>query len=102
MHHRRRRRPGPLQKRHCLARYFGVVRGLKQSGKSTKTRASIAPMGNLRITLWLRTFYERLRAAGKPAKLALVAAPGKLTHAVYSLDKHGRPFEIRTEHAPVA
>jgi len=45
---------------------------------------------------WLRAFYLRLRAAGKPAKLALIAAMRKLLHAVYSVAKHRRPF-VTTE-----
>lgn len=97
----------------ALAAYLGVVPGLKQSGKSTRTRAPTAPMGNTRLRMalwmpvltavrrnaWLRAFYQRLRTAGKPPKLALVAAMRKLMHAVYSVAKHRRPFEIRTQQA---
>ena len=56
----------------------------------------------VRRNAWLRAFYERLRAAGKPPKLALVAAMRKLMHAVYSVAKHRRPFEIRTEQGRAA
>jgi transposase len=93
----------------ALAAYVGVVPGLRQSGKSSRNRAPIAPMGNARLRMalwmpvltavrrnaWLGAFYERLRAAGKPAKLALVAALRKLMHAVYSVAKHRKPFELR-------
>jgi hypothetical protein len=38
----------------------------------------------------------RLRAAGKPPKLALIAAMRKLLHAIYSVAKNRRPF-VNTE-----
>lgn len=105
--------PARFRSADALAAYLGVVPGLRQSGKSTSARAPIAPMGNARLRMalwmpvltavrrnaWLRAFYERLRAAGKPPKLALVAAMRKLMHAVYSVAKHRKPFEIRTEQA---
>jgi transposase len=108
--------PARFRSANALAAYLGVVPGLKQSGKSYKSRAPIAPIGNARLRMalwmpiigavrrnpWLRAFYERLRAAGKPPKLALVAALRKLMHAVYSVAKHRRPFEIRTEQARAA
>jgi transposase len=50
----------------------------------------------IRLNPWLRAFYQRLRAAGKPPKLALIAAMRKLLHAVYSVAKHRRPF-VTTE-----
>ncbi|WGR54685.1 transposase [Paracoccus versutus] len=86
----------------AFAAYVGVVAGLRQSGKqSDRIRAPITPIGNARLRRalwmpvlvavrrnpWLRAFYERLRAAGKPPKLALVAALRKLLHAVYSVAK---------------
>jgi transposase len=46
----------------------------------------------VRLNPWLRAFYLRLRAAGKPPKLALIAAMRKLLHAVYSVAKNRRPF----------
>jgi transposase len=104
--------PARFKSAGAFAAYVGVVPGLRQSGKqSGRTRAPIAPMGNaqlrralwmpvlgaVRCNPWLRAFYERLRAAGKPAKLALVAALRKLLHAVYSVAKNRRPFLIETE-----
>jgi transposase len=95
----------------AFAAYVGVVPGLKQSGKRTGERARLAPLGNARLRMalwmpvlgavrrnaWLRSFYERLRAAGKPPKLALVAAMRKLLHAVYSVAKNRAPFTIHTQ-----
>ena len=105
--------PARFRSANALAAYLGVVPGLKQSGKSASSRAPIAPMGNARMRMalwmpvltavrrnaWLRIFYQRLRAAGKPPKLAVVATLRKLIHAVYSVAKNRRPFEIRTEQA---
>jgi transposase len=91
----------------ALASYAGLVPGLNLSGKSkTSMRAPLTPIGNARLrrglympTLtavrknpWLRRFYERLVAAGKPKKVAIAAASRKLLHAVYSVAKHRRPF----------
>jgi transposase len=100
----------------AFAAYVGVVPALRQSGKRTASRAGISPTGNARLRTalwmpvlgavrrnpWLRAFYERLRAAGKPPKLALVAALRKLLHAVYSVAKHRRPFTLATEQARAA
>lgn len=108
--------PAHFKSAEALAAYLGVVPGLRQSGKSTSSRAPITPMGNARLRTalwmpivgavrrnpWLRAFYERLRAAGKPPKLALVAGMRKLMHAVYSVAKHRKPFEIRTQQARLA
>lgn len=90
----------------ALAAYVGVVPALKQSGKRRPSRAGISPIGNARLraalwmpTLtavrrnpWLKDFYDRLRAEGKPAKLALVAAMRKLLVAVYAVAKARKPF----------
>ena len=109
--------PARFKSAGAFAAYVGVVPGLRQSGKqSGRTRAPIAPMGNARLRRalwmpvlgavrrnpWLRAFYERLRAAGKPPKLALVAALRKLLHAVYSVAKNRRPFVIEAEPARAA
>ena len=93
----------------AFAAYVGVVPGLRQSGKRTGSRAPAAPFGNTRLrralwmpvlgavrrNAWLRAFYERLRAAGKPAKLALVAAMRKLLHAMHSVARNRAPFTPR-------
>lgn len=98
--------PSDFRDERALAAYVGVVPGLRQSGKRLASRASSTPYGNadLRTALymptltavkrnaWLRAFYERLVAAGKPKKLALIAAMRKLLHAIYSVAKHRRPF----------
>jgi transposase len=41
---------------------------------------------------WLGAYYKRLKATGKPPKVALVATVRKLLRAVYSVAKNRRPF----------
>lgn len=93
----------------AFASYLGVVPALKHSGKHTPLRAGLSPLGNaalrkglwmpvlvaVRKNPWLRAFYERLVGAGKLKKVALIAAMRKLAHAIYSVAKHRRPFEVR-------
>jgi len=108
--------PARFRSAAAFAAYVGVVPGLKQSGKRIGLRAPIGPLGNAKLrsalwmpvlsavrrNAWLRAFYERLRAAGKPPKLALIAAMRKLLHAVYSVAKQRAPFTIRTQQARAA
>jgi transposase len=93
----------------AFASYLGVVPALKHSGKHAPLRAGISPLGHARLRKnlwmpvmtavrknpWLRAFYERLVAAGKLKKVALIAAMRKLAHAIYSVAKNRRPFELR-------
>jgi len=93
----------------AFAAYLGVVPSLKHSGKHTPTRAGCSPLGHARLRRalwmpvlsavrrnpWLRAFYQRLRAAGKLPKVALVAALRKLSQAIYSVAKNRRPFVPR-------
>jgi hypothetical protein len=79
---------------------------IRQSGKKRFTKGPAIPLGNARlrkslwmVTLqlirrnaWLRQFYERLRAAGKPGKVAVIAAMRKLLVAVWSVAVHRKPF----------
>jgi len=104
--------PAEFRNAAALASYVGVIPGIKQSGKSKKTRAALTPLGNARLraalwmpTLtavrrnpWLRAYYKSLRGRGKLPKVALVACMRKLLVAVYAVAKHRRPFVIsRTE-----
>jgi hypothetical protein len=49
-------------------------------------------LGAVRRNPWLGGYYARLRARGKPPKLALLAAMRKLLMAIYSVAKHRKPF----------
>jgi transposase len=99
----------------ALACYVGVVPGTNHSGKRRPARSPLSPLGNARLrkalwmpTLvavtknpWLRAYYQGLRARGKPAKLALVAAMRKLLCAVFSVAKNRRPFTPLLPPAPL-
>ena len=102
--------PAHFKSAGAFAAFVGVVPALRQSGKQNAARAGISHLGHarlrralwmpvlsaVRLNPWLRAFYLRLRAAGKPPKLALIAAMRKLLHAVYSVAKNRRPF-VTTE-----
>lgn len=108
--------PADFRDAGALAAYVGLVPALKQSGKRTGPRAALCRIGNapMRAKLWmpaltatqhnpwLRAFYARLVATGKPKKLALVAVMRKLMHAIYSVAKHRKPFELRSPAAAPA
>ena len=93
----------------ALASYVGAIPGLRHSGKHTPARAPLTPIGNAKLrralwmpTLtavrknpWLRAHYQRLVAAGKPRKVALMACMRKLLHAMYSVAKNRKAFVPR-------
>jgi transposase len=92
-----------------LAAYVGVAPLVHQSGKRQPRRGHACALGDadLRAKLWmptlravtknawLRAFYERLVAAGKPKKLALIAAMRKLLSAMVSVARSRQPFVPR-------
>src|SRR6266478_1509862 len=90
----------------AIASYVGVIPRIRQSGKKRFTKGPAIPLGNARLRKslfmvvlqlvrrnpWLRQYYERLRAAGKPGKVAIIAATRKLLIAGWSVATHRRPF----------
>jgi transposase len=90
-----------------LTAYAGLAPHPFQSGTSVRGRASIGHTGNaaLRTAVYLATlnaaqhnpvikaFYERLRAAGKPMKVARCAAARKLLHLAFAVVKHEEDFD---------
>jgi transposase len=90
----------------AIASYVGVIPRLRQSGKKRFVKGPAIPLGNARLRKalwmvvlqlvrrnpWLRQYYERLRAAGKPGKVAVIAAMRKLLVAVWSVATHRKPF----------
>lgn len=92
-----------------LAAYVGCIPGLKHSGKHKPARGPMTTTGNARLrsslwmpllaavthNAWLRPFYQRLIAAGKLPKVALVASMRKLLHVVYSVATNRKPFVAR-------
>jgi transposase len=89
------------------AAYAGLVPLQKESGTSVRGRAQLGHGGNgrLRTALYLaslsatrynpaiKEFYKRLRAAGKPMKVARCAAARKLLHVAWAVVTKGQPFE---------
>jgi len=90
----------------AIASYVGVIPRTRQSGKKRFTRGPAIPVRNARLrkalwmvvlqlirrNAWMRQYYERLRAAGKPGKVAVIAAMRKLLVAVWSVATHRKPF----------
>lgn len=89
----------------ALAKYIGVVPVIYQSGKSNQTRG-ICKTGDpqLRAMLYVaswsaiqhnkpcREFYQRLKAAGKSSKLALIAVVNKLLRQAFAVVKFDEDF----------
>ena len=97
----------------AAAAYAGLVPLAHESGTSVHGRARLGHSGNarLRTALYLATLtaarfnplikeqYERLRAAGKPPKVARCAAARKLLHLAYAVVTKRQPFDVnRTRH----
>src|SRR3954453_18718436 len=89
------------------AAYAGLVPLQRESGTSVRGRAQLGHGGNgrLRTALYLaslsatrynpaiKVFYERLRASGKPMKVARCAAARKLLHVAWAVVTKGQPFD---------
>jgi len=91
----------------ALTAYAGLAPMPRQSGTSVWYRPAIGHTGNsrLRTALYMatlsavqhnpiiKTFYGRLRAAGKPEKVARCAAARKLLHIAWALVKKDQAFD---------
>lgn len=98
------------------AAYAGLVPYPRRSGTSVRGRSSIGQTGNARLrrALYLATlsaaqcnpiikaFYDRLRAAGKPMKVARCAAARKLLHLAFAIAKSDQPFDPLYQRQPRA
>ncbi len=87
---------------------------LRHSGKRAPLRAGLHPAGNVRLRTalymaalaavrhnpWLRAFYRRLVARGKPKLLALTAAMRKLLTAMHSVARRRQPFVLAPAPVP--
>ncbi|WP_255553047.1 transposase [Ktedonobacter sp. SOSP1-85] len=87
--------------------YAGLAPMPRASGTSVHQRPCIGHSGNgrLRTALYLatlsaarfnpviKTFYDRLRAGGKPTKVARCAAARKLLHLASALVTHQKDFD---------
>lgn len=90
-----------------LTAYVGLAPLERQSGTSLRSRAQIGHGGNGRVRTALymatlaaarhnpaiRAFYQRLRAAGKPMKIARCAAARKLLHLAWALVTKKQAFD---------
>ncbi len=100
--------------RQGLAAYIGLDPEPHESGTSVHGRAWISRQGDrqLRSVLYmgalggirgrnpLRTFYQRLVAAGKPKKVALVAAARKILVWAWAVFRYQVPFMAEKAQAP--
>jgi len=91
----------------AVVAYAGLAPVPRQSGTSVRGKAQIGHSGNERLrtaaylaTLsavrynpMLRAFYQRLREAGKPVKVARCAAARKLLHLAWALVTKRQPFD---------
>ena len=90
-----------------LTAYAGLAPVPRESGRTIRGRAAIGHDGNgrLRTALYMATlsaarynpaikaFYDRLRAAGKPLKVARCAAARKLLHQAWALGSKLQRFD---------
>ena len=95
-----------------LTAYAGLAPVPRESGRRIRGRPSIGHDGNgrLRTALYMatlsaarynpaiRAFYGRLRAAGKPRKVARCAAARKLRHLAWALATKQQRFDPRPRH----
>lgn len=97
---------GSLSEKH-LAALVGVAPMNRDSGRHRGQRRTIGGRSSVRKVLYMaaltatqrnpviQAFYERLRAAGKPAKVALTACMRKLLTILNAIAKTGRGWEPR-------
>jgi transposase len=60
-----------------------------------RTALYLASLSATRSNPPIKLFYERLRAAGKPMKVARCAAARKLLHVAWAVVTKGQAFEAR-------
>jgi transposase len=78
-----------------LARDSGTLRGRRTCWGGRPAVRTVLYMAALTAARWnpvLRVFYQRLRAAGKPAKLALTAVARKLLVLLNAMLRDARPW----------
>lgn len=95
----------PHKDRKAIACFVGVAPLAHQSGARDKKRHIYGGRQDVRNTLYMatlaaircnpviRAFYQRLRQAGKPPKVALVAAMHKLLTILNAILRHNRPWD---------
>ena len=100
--------PGPRQARpRQLAAHAGLAPQARESGSSVRGKSRISKRGNARLRkalYWpaivamrtnpvLRPFADRLREAGKPTMVIIIAVMRKLLHLAFGVLKTQQPFD---------
>jgi transposase len=94
--------------------YVGLAPMMRNSGTSIRGRAQIGHSGHARARTQLymatlaaarfnpviKLYYERLRAAGKPMKVARCACARKLLHIAYAVVKQNQAFDPHYQSGP--
>jgi len=89
--------------------YFGLAPRIYQSGNSVRGRNKICKMGmaQIRKVLYMaatsaircnracKELYDRLRAKGKPYKVAMIAVINKLIKQIFAIAKSGKPYKVQ-------
>lgn len=97
----------------CAVAFFGLCPKPRQSGSSVRGKAHIAKTGHadMRHVLYMPAvvaysrckafapFVQRLKAAGKPPKVIIVALMRKLVAIAQAILKSGKPFDPDLHHA---
>lgn len=97
----------------CAVAFFGLCPKPRQSGSSVRGKSRIAKTGHadLRRALYMPAmvaysrcaafapFVQRLKAAGKPPKVIIVALMRKLVTIAQAILKSGKPFDPTLHHA---
>ena len=97
----------------CAVAFFGLCPKPRQSGSSVHGKARIAKSGHadLRHALYMpamvaysrckafASFVKRLKAAGKPPKVIIVALMRKLVAIAQAILKSGKPFDPSLHYA---
>jgi len=101
--------PADFDSGKAIAAFVGTVPGLRESGKRRPGHARLHPLGHaalrhalwmptltaIRCNPWIRAFYLRLIAAGKPKKVAIIACMRKLLDAVHYVARTRTAFVPR-------
>jgi transposase len=80
----------------CDSGQFRGQRHIWGGRASVRTALYMAALVASRYNPVLRVFYQRLRAAGKPGKVALVAVMRKLLTTLNAMIKHDTPWNPAT------
>ena len=92
-----------------IVSYAGIDAQVKESGEFKGDQAHISKRGSpyLRRAIWgaafvaswsdpqLKEYYQRLRARGKPHRVAVGAVARKLCYIIFAVLSEDRPYEVR-------